>query len=605
MSISSSDGSNTNNSAQFNDDPYLYVNNPLTAESIEQLAEQGKMVNTSKTNSISYSDSKNFGAMLQLNRKLNSKGRNVTLRGDFNYSDGDSKQLSTNNVHLYQTKDKLGNDSTYQTNRYNVTPTKNYSYAVQTTYSEPIWRATFLQLSYKFKYSYSKSDRATYDFSNLGEGFFSGLSPQYRRWDDWLSRLDNPYTTYEDKKLSRYSEYRNYTHDIDLMIRMLREKYQLNFGVKVQPQTSKFVQNYQSLYTDTVRNVVNVTPTLDFRYRFSDVSRLRINYRGYTSQPSMTDLLDITDDSDPLNITKGNPGLKPSFTNRLRAEYNNYIEKRQMAIMASVNYSNTRNSIGYKVTYDEKTGGRTTRPENINGNWNVGGMFIFNTAIDTAGYWNVNTFTNLDYQNRVGYLSLNRNADSDRNVTKSTTIMERLAASYRNSWLEVELDGSLNYMHTRNNLQAATNLDTWQFAYGGTINITTPWGMSLTTDLHQNSRRGYSDNSMNTNELIWNAQLSQSFLRGRALTLQLEFNDILSNQSNFSRTVSAMSRSDVEYNSINSYAMLHVIYRLNLFGGKQARRDMMRHRPGGFGRPGFGGRPPMGPPMGGGRRHMM
>ena len=389
------------------------------------------------------------------------------------------------------------------------------------------------------------------------------------------------------------------------MIRMLRQKYQLNFGVKVQPQTSKFIQNYQGVYTDTVRNVVNVTPTLDFRYRFSDVSRLRINYRGTTAQPSMTDLLDITDDSDPLNVTKGNPGLKPSFTNRLRAEYNNYIEKRQMAIMASVNYSNTRNSIGYKVTYDENTGGRTTRPENINGNWNAGGMFIFNMAVDTAGYWNINTFTNVDYQNRVGYLSLNRNADSDRNVTKSTTIIERLATSYRNSWLEVELDGSLNYMHTRNNLQATSNLDTWQFAYGGTINITTPWGTSLSTDLHQNSRRGYSDNSMNTNELVWNAQLSQSFLRGRNLTLALEFNDILSNQSNFSRTVSAMSRSDVEYNSINSYAMLHVIYRLNLFGGKQARRDMMKHRPGGFGRPGFGGRPPMGMPMGGGRRPMM
>ena len=389
------------------------------------------------------------------------------------------------------------------------------------------------------------------------------------------------------------------------MIRMLRQKYQLNFGVKVQPQTSKFIQNYQGVYTDTVRNVVNVTPTLDFRYRFSDVSQLRINYRGTTAQPSMTDLLDITDDSDPLNVTKGNPGLKPSFTNRLRAEYNNYIEKRQMAIMASVNYSNTRNSIGYKVTYDENTGGRTTRPENINGNWNAGGMFIFNMAVDTAGYWNINTFTNVDYQNRVGYLSLNRNADSDRNVTKSTTIIERLATSYRNSWLEVELDGSLNYMHTRNNLQATSNLDTWQFAYGGTINITTPWGTSLSTDLHQNSRRGYSDNSMNTNELVWNAQISQSFLRGRNLTLSLEFNDILSNQSNFSRTVSAMSRSDVEYNSINSYAMLHVIYRLNLFGGKQARRDMMKQRPGGFGRPGFGGRPPMGMPMGGGRRPMM
>ena len=609
MSISYNDGRSTANSAQFNDDPYSYVSDPLSADAIKELAKNGKMVNTSSTNSISYSNSKKFGGMLQINRKLGNKGRNVTLRGDFSYTDGDSKSLSANNVHLYQIFNQLGNDSTYQTNRYNVTPTKNYTYSLQTTYSEPLWKATFLQLSYKFNYSYSKSDRATYNFSNMGEDFFAGLTPQYRQWDSWLSRLDRPYTEYEDESLSRYSEYRNYTHDIDLMMRMLRQKYQLNFGVKVQPQTSKFIQDYQGVHTDTVRNVVNITPTLDFRYRFSNVSQLRINYRGTTAQPSMTDLLDITDDSDPLNITKGNPGLKPSFTNNFRAEYNNYIQKRQMAIMASLNYSNTRNSIGYKVTYDETTGGRITRPENINGNWNAGGMLIFNMAIDTTGYWNINTFTNVDHQNRVGYLSLNRNADSQRNITKSTTLGERLGVSYRNSWLEVELDGSMNYMHSRNNLQAVSNLDTWQFAYGGTINLTAPWGTSLSTDLHQNSRRGYSDNSMNTNELIWNAQLSQSFMRGKALTVSLQMYDILKNQSNFSRTVSAMSRSDIEYNSINSYAMLHVIYRLNVFGGKQARRDnRMPANPHGYGPEQYGGRrPPMGPiPMGGGHRpHMM
>lgn len=110
---------------------------------------------------------------------------------------------------------------------------------------------------------------------------------------------------------------------------------------------------------------------------------------------------------------------------------------------------------------------------------------------------------------------------------------------------------------------------------------------------------------MNTNELIWNAQVSQSFLRSRSLTVSLQFNDILSNQSNFSRTVSAMSRSDVQYNSINSYAMLHVIYRFNLFGGKMARRgnDRPGYGPGPRGgRYGFGG---MRPPMGGGHRPPM
>ena len=608
--LTKSDGKSTSVSAQYNDDPYAYSDSPLSDAAISQMAEQGKVVNTSRTGQISHSEAKNVGAMLQLNRKLGSRGRNVTLRGDFSYTDTDSKALSTNNVRLYQQKDRFGNDSTYQTNRFNVTPTKQYSYAVQTTYSEPLWRAAFLQLSYQFKYAYSKSDRATYDFSNLGDAFFSGLAPHYRGWDDYLNRLDRPYEEYEDRALSRYSEYHNYTHDIDLMLRVIREKYQLNVGVKVQPQMSKFKQDYQGVFTDTTRTVTNVTPTLDFRYRFSNVSQLRVNYRGTTSQPSMTDLLDITDDSDPLNVTKGNPGLKPSFTNSLRAEYNNYIEKHQMAIMTSLNYQNTRNSIGYRVSYDEQTGGRTTRPENINGNWNASGMLVFNMAIDTAGYWNINTFTNLDYQNRVGYVSVGRNADSQRNITRSTSVGEQLGVGYRNSWLEVELNGSLDYMHARNNLQMQSNLDTWQFAYGTTINITAPWGTSLSTDIRENSRRGYADKSMNTNELIWNAQLSQGFLKGNALTVSLQLYDILHNQTNFSRTVSAMSRSDIQYNSINSYAMLHVIYRLNLFGGKQARSGMRgngQRGPSGQGRPDRMGPPPSGmrPGMGGRPQHFI
>lgn len=599
LSFSTSDGRSTNTMAQFNDDPYNYVADPLAQASIDEMAAQGVMVNTNKSSSISYGNTKSFGGMLQLNRKFGNRGRNVTLRADVDYSDTQNKSLSVSNVHLYQIKDVAGADSTYQKNRYNVTPSRKWSYSVQTTYSEPLWRATFLQFSYKFNYSYTRSDRSTYDFSNLGESLFSGLTPAYRSWDSYLARLDNPYESYLDDALSRYSEYKNYTHDIQLMFRMLRSKYQFNAGVMVQPQSSHFIQNYQGVHTDTMRTVVNVTPTLDFRYRFSRVSNLRINYRGTTSQPSMTDLLDITDDSDPLNITKGNPGLKPAFTNSLRAEYNNYIEKHQRAIMTSVNFSSTRNSIGYRVTYDDKTGGRITRPENINGNWNASGMLIFNTAIDSTGYWNVNTMTSLDYNNRVGYLSMGSSMGSEKNITKTMNLGERLGLAYRNSWLEVELDGSMQYMHTRNNLQASTNLDTWQFAYGGTVNITCPWGTSISTDLHQNSRRGYNDNSMNTNELVWNAQIAQSFLKSRRLTVSLQFYDILANQSNFSRSVTAMSRNDTEYNSINSYAMVHVVYRLNLFGSKAARKEMR-------GREELGPRPPMGgapggarPPMGG------
>lgn len=595
FSYTISDGKSSSMSASYNDDPYLYVSDPLSAEAIAQLAADSLMVNTRSGSSISYSDSKSVGAMLQLNRKLNSKGRNATVRADVSYSDGNSKSLSISNVHLYQVMNASGNDSTYQTNRFNTTPTKTLNYDLQFTYSEPIFRAMFLQFSYKFTYKYNKSDRSTYDFSNLGESFFDGVVNDYRGWNNYFSLLGQPLDSYLDDALSRYSEYKNYIHDIQVMLRVIREKYNLNAGIMVQPQRTRFVQRYQGVNTDTVRTVVNVTPTFDFRYRFSKLSNLRINYRGTTSQPSMSDLLDIVDDSDPLNITMGNPGLKPSFTNTFRLFYNNYIQEHQRALMAHVNYSNTRNSISNKVTYDELTGGRTTRPENINGNWNVSGAFMFNTAIDSAGLWTVNTFTNVRYNNYVGYLSLDNNSDSRKNTTKTAQIGEQLTASFRNSWLEVSLDGSLDYTHTRNLLQSQSNLDTWQFSYGGYVNVYLPWGTSLSSDIHQNSRRGYNDSSMNTNELVWNLQLSQSFLKGNALTVSLQFYDILRNQSNFSRVINAMQRSDTQYNSINSYAMLHAVYRINLFGGKSkgAARPDRPGRPGGDGPRGngFGGRP--------------
>ena len=599
ISWTTNDSRSTGISASYNQDPYQYTEDPLSDEGIEKMDEVDAVINRQKSVSLSNSKNNNIRGMLQLNRKLNNKGRNVTLRMDAKYTDKDSKSISLQNAHLYLVQNEAGLDSTYQTNRYNLTPSKDYSYSAQATYSEPLWKATFLQFSYKFTYSYSKSDRSTYDFSKYS---FDGINPEYGAWGNYLGRLDGELGDYRDDKLSRYSEYRNYTHDIQVMMRFVRQKYNLNFGVMIQPQRSKFIQDYQGKYVDTVRTVTNVSPTLDFRYRFSKMSNLRVNYRGTTSQPSISQLLNIVDDSDPLNVSIGNPGLKPSFTQNFRLFYNNFVQNHNKGVMTYINFSTTSNSISNKVTYDETSGGRITRPENINGKWNVMGAFMFNCSIDSAGVWNINTDTNLGYNHYVSYLSLDKSQDSQKNTTQNTTWNERLSLSYRNDWLELSLDGTLAYNHAKNKLQPNSNLDTWQFSYGPSMTLTAPWGTSLNTSLSCSSRRGYSDASMNTDEFVWNAQLSQGFLKGKPLTVMLQFYDLLHQQSTFSRAISSVSRTDTEYNAINSYAMLHVVYRMNLFGGKDARKENRGEGPGG--RPDFRGRPfngsgrPMGPPPG-------
>ena len=593
----SSDGENSSESATFNENqnPYDYVTDPLSE--LNKLIGNGIVKNYNVQDGISYSDSKNVGGMLQFNRRLNNSGRNITVQLNGNWSEGTSKSMSNNYIYYYTPID------TTTTNRYNVTPQDNWSYSVRVTYSEPIMRQVYLQFSYRYNYSYTKSDRKTYSLTDVD---YSDIVPMYRNWDAYLGLLRNPLDSYEDTKLSRMSEYKNYNHTAEVMLRIVRKAYNFNVGFQVLPQKSHFIQDYQGIHADTTRTVTNITPTLDFRWKKSATGQLRFTYRGRTQQPSMSDLLDIVDDSNPLRITRGNPGLKPSFTQNFQLFYNDYFQKHQRALMTFVNFSTTSNSVSNKTTYNSETGGTITRPENINGNWNGNLGFMFNTAVDSAAYFNVNTFTNLSYNHNVGYVSINNISDSQESVTNSLGIGERLAASYRNEWLEIELNGSLNYTRSRSELQPNNNLDTWQFSYGGMVGITCPWGTSLTTNLNMQSRRGYADNSMNTNELIWNAQLSQSFLRGNALTISLQLYDILHEQSTFSRTITAMSRNDTEYNAITSYAMLHVIYRLNIFGGGGGfgfggpRGGRRGNGPGGPG--GFGGGPRGGGGFGGGPR---
>ena len=254
------------------------------------------------------------------------------------------------------------------------------------------------------------------------------------------------------------------------MIRMNQEKWRFNAGVQLQPQHSIYQQDYLGVHVDTVRNSFDWSPTIDFRYKFSPQSNLRLFYRGTATQPTMSQLLDITDNTDPQNVSVGNPGLRPAFTHRIHLFYNGYRQRYTQSWMTFFHFASVHNAIGNSVTYDASSGARVVRPVNINGNWNLNAGVMFNTSIDTLGVWNVNTFTTVDVNRYASLLQQSRQSLVERNITNQTNLSERLTLSYRNSWLEVALDGSVEYNHTKNQLQSAQNLNTWRFAYGGSIN---------------------------------------------------------------------------------------------------------------------------------------
>ena len=667
VNVSPSDSRSYSTSASFNANPFDYAADdvgadPVSARYREYMDEQGLIVNDRQNKSLSEGDNKSLSSQLQLYRRFGRKGRNVAVSTNISYRDGNSQRGSLSAVHLYQTKNALGQDSTYQTNRYTRSKNDNFSYSIGATYTEPIFifktkqtpqqtlpkplptgrgvdsiaagnsadksiysppsqggarggsggarggsarrragqEGIYLQLNYRYSYSHQKNDPATFDFPDYSDEAFASVLNDYHEWGSLFGYLDNPYEMYLSDSLSRYSERTEHGHNIDVQLRLNREKYNMNVGVSIQPQRSHYIQQYLGVPVDTVRVVSNLSPTLNLRYRFSQYSNLQVQMRGQTQQPSITQLLDIYDDTNPLNISMGNPGLKPSFTYNLSTNYQQQRKptlvedslgfqvpknQRHWSFSANVNWSVTSNSIGNIVTYNEETGGRISRPENINGNWNARGGLSFNIGLDTLNRWDFSGGIDGSYSHHIGYVNLNRTAIPDRNVTHTYNVAPNVSLTFRNKWLSVSLNGRATYARTENELQANRNQTTWNYNYGGNTKITFPWGSNLSTDFHCYSKRGYTDATLNTNELIWNAQLSHSFLRGKKLTVMLQWYDILREQTNFSRTVNANGWRDQEVNTITSYAMLHVSYRLNFFGGRNGGGD----RGGDWDRDTFGG----------------
>ncbi|MDR0962910.1 MAG: outer membrane beta-barrel protein [Mediterranea sp.] len=582
--------SNSNN-AMFDDDPLNLVDNPndyldLSGLSSDPLA--AIRVNTQNRKNLSDSKSLSTNGSFQLNRRLNSRGRNISLELEYNYSDSKSNQYSEDATY-YSQNDSIGINNTFV-----PTPTNNYGFQAELSYSEPIARATYLQFRYEFEYSRSESDRKTYDLDKVDPNWNINLP------------LPGNYLSERVDSLSQYSKYDNYDHQGSISLLFNQEKYRLSVGVDLRPQFTEL--HYQKslgrnatgneIMMDTIvnRQVFNFAPNIDFRYRFSNTTQLRFNYRGRPSLPSMENLLDVTDYSNPLNITRGNPGLKPSFSHTARLNYNTYNAEKQRSIFANANFQATQNSITNSRMSIGK-GRYLIQPKNINGNWNVSGMFGFNTALKNKKF-NIGSFTNASYRNNVAYLYDSTIGQDLKYSTTNMALSERINASYRNDWFEFGLNGSISYNWEKNKQQPDNAQEPYTFSIGANTQIMLPWNMTFTTNITDQVRRGYTDASMNRNEWIWNAQLSQSFLQGAA-TVTFEMYDILRQQSNISRMLEALSRSVTQYNAINSYMMVHFTYRLNIFGANQARERMMQGR-GGFG----GGMPPGGMRpggMGGGR----
>lgn len=536
------------------------------------------LVNDKKSDSFSKSDNTSFNGRLEAFRKLNNKGRNVSLRGSFGYSDSETNSISNSETTFFEPEPDSIVNWERTTNRNN--DSRNWS--ISASYTEPVFKNHFLQLRYEFAHRKRLSESLVADQDSVMQnGYVESLS----------SRVENFYDT----------------HSVETSIRGIYPKMMYSAGVTLTPQSSRSETTIgpNSSTQLPTQNVTNFAPQVMFRYMFNKQHVLMLRYRGRSSEPDIEDLQQVIDQTDPLNIRYGNPNLKPSFTHNVMMSYNKYIPESMRAYALNLFYSNTQNSVANQTSYNPSTGGTVSKRVNVNGNWNARGFFSFNTPLKNRKY-TISANTNAQFRDQVSYTSVDKSGDTPKegelSTTHNLTLGERLTSSYRTDWFDVSLNASVNYNLARNNKQTNSNRETFDYYLGGSTNVTLPWNLYASTDINYRIKDGYSGD-FNANEIIWNAQISKNLLKNKA-TLRLKVYDILKEQSNLSRSITETRMSDTEYNTLGSYFMVHFVYRLNTLGGKAPSRqrqggpgDGRGPRTRTYGGPGGGG--PGGGPGGG------
>lgn len=503
-------------------------------------------VNISNAHNTSDGESYNASIRLEFSRKLNNKGR--TFSGSLSGGLNDSY---TNGYDYSDTKYFLM-DSTEIIDQYVRYDNNGYNYRVYFSWVEPLGRNNFLQATYRIGQSKRKSLKNAYN--NDGSDNYTFLD-----------------STYSKNTRNNSTEQR-----ISLSFKAVRAKYNYTIGFNVDPShsaTETFIGD--KTLEKLTRNVTNFSPMAQLNYKFDKRTNLRIDYDGRTSQPTMSQLQRVPDVSNPLNTIIGNPDLKPTYTNSLRIRFHQFKPEQQSAFMVMADGNYTLNAIVNKKTTDLSTNKKVTTYENVNGNFGGNIRIIYNTPLKNKKF-SINSMTWGRYDNSNGF------SNNTKITNKSLTLMERAGINYRSDLFDLGLNGNIRYNRTK----GENNLSTFNYGGGANTTIYLPYNFQVESDINYSTNSGYAD-GYDQEELLWNASLSKALFKNNSGTIRFKIYDILQQRSNISYNVTDNTTRYSEYNTLNSYFIVHFIYRFSIFSGGASEADMRR----GPGR-GPGGPPP-------------
>ena len=328
---------------------------------------------------------------------------------------------------------------------------------------------------------------------------------------------------------------------------------------------------YRGNFTDHVydgitrKDFVLFNPTLHM-HRNIDTKHFNLyaefDYSLTQTAPQMTSLLEFERSEDPLNIYLGKSKLHKSSIHHMTLRLPFRFKKTKSILTLQPAYDITHNAIAYGYVYDPATGVRRYSPDNINGNYQLGMDITYMTPLDKKQLLTLTSTSHGHLNHGVDLIGVDDGSQPQRSSVYMQWYTERLRLNYKLGKHSIGAKGYIGIGHTSSSREDFQSLTLYDFNYGLTALVQLPAAFQLSTDLTMYSRRGYASSSANTNDLVWNARLSKTFTKA-GLTIALDGFDILNQLSNISQVINSQGRTETYRNSLPSYIMAHVIYRLN------------------------------------------
>jgi hypothetical protein len=445
------------------------------------------------------------------------------------------------------------------------------------SYVEPLWNLkNLLETSVTLRSTNSFSEKNQYNKDSLG------------------------YYSLKDSTYSNNFESMFYNETAEMNFRHIEKNYNFMLGIKGEPSQTFSTRIYENGTSIPIDNeVFNFSPTGRFQYYFAKKKFFRIDYRGFTDQPSISQMQPVKNNSNLMNEKVGNPDLRPSYTDNFRIMYSSFNDQTFSSFNVFLKAQSTKDALVTNSIYDQ-TGKQFSQTVNAGANgpkiapYNINGNIMFNTPIIQKRL-HFNTNTSFGFDRRYGYSSKNFdsqtiNTDSllpigDLSDTRRYNAGQQLSLTFTNDAIEIGVRGSFRYSNTLNNLNPVVAV-TKDWTGSGNLVFHLPYSINIGTDLNYTTLQGYS--GFDQNQIIWNASFDKSFFHNKGV-VSLKLNDILHQQLNIRQTIGDNYIQYTSYNTLTSYFLLSFTYKLNQFKGARGSGERSNRFGSGGDRPNRGG----------------